>query len=645
MTPWTSAAAGIATAATLLLHTAGLVAAHHGMVPGLKINAGAVNGAVIERAGRRLVVYGDPGSSLRDADTVLFTHARRDVVWAGRALVEGGAKAVVPAKEAGLFKDPAGFWAGFGTARFHDYAQQSTKVPGSPLAVSRTVQGGDTLEWEGLAFRVLDTPGYTRGAVTYVLELDGHRIAFTGDLICGDGRLWDLYSLQDAIPEAKIGGYHGYAARLADVLASLARVASAQPEILVPARGPVIRDPAAAIDRATRRIRAVYANCLEIDALRWYFGDDHVRAKARRVLGPEARINWMETAETIRKTLPAWIVPIANARLILAADGAGFMVDCGSASILNELEKRHREGRLASVDHVFVTHYHDDHTEAVPDLVQAFGSTVYACPQMVDILERPRAYRLPAMTARSIPVAARLADGARWRWKEFELTAWFFPGQTLYHQALLVRKDAGESICFIGDSFTPTGPDDYCLPNRNWLHPGHGYFACLDRLQQLPPDCLLINQHVAPAFRFSPAQIDQMKRTLQQRLRLLRDLIPWDDPNFALDEGWARIRPYAATTRPRGVVSAAVVIFNHSPAPQTFRVRLNLPAGWTAARAPRAIHLPPRQEGAVHFAVTVPEHANGLHVVTADVAWAGADLREWSEMMVTVEGALHGRGD
>lgn len=64
------------------------------------------------------------------------------------------------------------------------------------------------------------------------MDLDGQRIAFTGDLIYGDGKLLDLYSLQDVISEAKMMAYHGYAARLADV-ASLNRLAAERPTLLV----------------------------------------------------------------------------------------------------------------------------------------------------------------------------------------------------------------------------------------------------------------------------------------------------------------------------------------------------------------------------------------------------------------------------
>jgi hypothetical protein len=38
------------------------------------------------------------------------------------------------------------------------------------------------------------------------LDIDGIRYAFVGDLIYGDGHLLDLYSLQDEVPDLRIGG-------------------------------------------------------------------------------------------------------------------------------------------------------------------------------------------------------------------------------------------------------------------------------------------------------------------------------------------------------------------------------------------------------------------------------------------------------
>src|SRR6266849_539590 len=102
--------------------------------------------------------------------------------------------------------------------------------------------------------------GRTRDAVTYLIEIDGKRVACVGDLIYGDGRILDLFSLQDAIPQVQEDGYHGWAARAGDVVQSLRKISQWKPDILIPARGPVIRDPDEAIETLIRRLQAVFAS-------------------------------------------------------------------------------------------------------------------------------------------------------------------------------------------------------------------------------------------------------------------------------------------------------------------------------------------------------------------------------------------------
>jgi pimeloyl-ACP methyl ester carboxylesterase len=146
-------------------------------------------------------------------------------------------------------------------------------------------------------------------------------------------------------------------------------------------------------------------------------------------------------AETL--PLPAAIIPISNSRLILAADRSGFLVDCGGTDIIDELRKLRAAGKLTSVEHVYVTHYHDDHTDALPKLVAEFGAKVHDCGSLIDLIERPGDYRLPCLTKNPTPVTATHRHGETWSWKEYQLTIFDFPGQTLHHNALLVEREGG----------------------------------------------------------------------------------------------------------------------------------------------------------------------------------------------------------
>jgi glyoxylase-like metal-dependent hydrolase (beta-lactamase superfamily II) len=342
----------------------------------------------------------------------------------------------------------------------------------------------------------------------------------------------------------------------------------------------------------------------------------------------------MPMAETA--PLPPWLRAISNSRLILSTDGAGFQVDCGGTGIVDELKKMRDAGQLATVEHVFVTHYHDDHTDALPVLVDEFGSQVHACASLVDVLERPGDYRLPCLTKNPVRVTASRRDGESWRWREFRMTIYDFPGQTLHHNALLVERDGGGAVLLAGDSFTPSGIDDYCLPNRNFLGPGRGLLRCLDLVATLPEDCWVINQHVEPMFRFAPEQIATMRDTLHDRIALVQDLLPCDDPNFGLDEGWAVLHPYAVQVRPGDTARLQLRITNHSPRERTFRAVLHAPSGFAVEPIlPTAIAA--REDGFIVVGVAIPSGASpGLYVLTADVAWEDGTLCEWAEGLVEV---------
>ena len=604
--------------------------------PHVTIRQNSTNGVFIEQNGHALVVYGDPGQNLKKADKVLFTHNRRDVTWSAQELVDNGAESVVPAKEADSFSKAEEFWTSFIKARFGDYHQQTTKIPTKSIRVDRKVSEGDTINWQNLSVKVLDTPGYTRGSVSYFVNVDDIRYGFVGDIIFGDGQLFDLYSLQDAVPDAKIGGYHGYAGRLGELISSLRKVKNQNPDIMVPARGPVIKNPKTAIELLIKRLQAAYKNYLSINAGHWYFKDNY-EVLAARVLEPDDKVDWMPYAETIRKKPPDWIVPIHNSRLILSGDGAGFLIDCGSRAIIQEVIKIKESGKLSRLEGLFITHYHNDHTNEINELLRQFKCPVYASRESKDILENPGAYRLPCLTSQGVPNLTAVPDGHKMRWKEFNFTFYYFPGQTLYHDALLVEKDDGEKIFFIGDSFTPSGIDDYCLQNRNLLHHGMGYFYCLDFLRKMPPDYLLINQHVLEPFRYNQEQIEHMILKLEDRKRILAKLFPWDEPNYGIDERWARIYPYGQKIKPGQNAEVTVKIFNHSNTSHLFTVSLNVPKEFRLKPEKESINIKSGKEREARFEIVVPNSiSEKVYVITSDIKFDKCHLHHWSEAVLEV---------
>jgi glyoxylase-like metal-dependent hydrolase (beta-lactamase superfamily II) len=566
-----------------------------------QITNGPVNGALIHHSGHTLAIYQDPTGK---AEKLLLTHLRRDVVLSTKS-----SELIHPAQT-----DPP-------PVLFHDYANQSTKVLPAPLG-GRTVAEPDTIDFHGLTIKVLDTPGYTRTAVSYLFTLEGKRIAATGDLIYGDGQLLDLYSLQDAIPETNEDGYHGYGARAGQLISSLRKIAATHPDLLIPARGPVIQNPQAAIDKLISRLQAVFASHYSIDALRWYRGDDKLKLQAARILGDKP-VNWMPMAET--KDPPAWIKVINNTRVILSSSGAAFLIDCGNRRILDQVKQS-----CPRVEGIWITHYHDDHTNFAQTAAEELNTRVYATPELRGILEHPSWWHMPCLTPNPILHVETLPQAAITHWHEFQFMDFYFPGQTLYHDALLIKKDNAESVLFVGDSFTPSGIDDYCLLNRNFTAPEPGFDDCLRLIERLKPDWL-INQHVNPMFHFSVSQHVTMRANLAARNPLLAALFPFDDPNYGIDEQWARLTPYNNEARPGDRIELKAVILNHSPVAHRFRVTPHVPKGWTAPPSVEAV-IAPRQTAELPIPVTVGPKTDAP--ITADVAFDKWDFRSWMEARI-----------
>jgi glyoxylase-like metal-dependent hydrolase (beta-lactamase superfamily II) len=476
---------------------------------------------------------------------------------------------------------------------------------------------------------VIATPGYTRGAISYLIETGGKRLACTGDLIYGDGQLFDLYSLQDAVPEAKARGYHGYAARAGELIASLRRIQAEKPDVILPARGPAIENPKASIDKLISRLQRFLGSHFEVDALRWYWGDENHRMRSRAVERP---MEVMPMAE--QSPLPGSILAIGNSRLIISRTGAAFLVDAGYGRLLEQLKTLRAEGKIKSIDGIWITHYHDDHTDYINDVVREFGSPVYFTQRMADVMAQPGAFRLPCLTTRPVSIENAKRDGEKLRWHEWEFTLHYFPGQTMYHGGLEARQDSGETYLFAGDSFTPSGMDDYCMQNRDILRSGEGYDACLRTIAGLPKGAWVLNQHVNPMFRYTPEQVTRMKQELVKRSATLAEMSPWPDINFMVDESWARMYPYGTEATAGAVVELELRIMNHAAPKTTYRVNWNVPAGWTLVSGDQSVAIDGRKEGTAK--ARMKAGTAGLHIVTADVSFGGKTLPQWTEAMVRV---------
>jgi hypothetical protein len=125
-----------------------------------------------------------------------------------------------------------------------------------------------------------------------------------------------------------------------------------------------------------------------------------------------------------------------------------------------------------------------------------------------------------------------------------------------------------------------------------------------------------------------------MQSELVKRSETLKELSPWPDINYSIDESWARIHPYGSEVRTGDVVEFELRILNHAPDRTRYRVNWNLPTGWSLIDAQDSVTIAARREGSVRARLRAG--SPGLHILTSDISFAGRELKTWTEAVVRV---------
>jgi hypothetical protein len=173
--------------------------------------------------------------------------------------------------------------------------------------------------------------------------------------------------------------------------------------------------------------------------------------------------------------------------------------------------------------------------------------------------------------------------------------------------------------------------------NRNLLHPGTGFLYCLDLLKKLPNNVLLAHQHNASLFSFSRQQLDYMTNVLLERIAIFKDLFPWDDINYGIDEQWIMVYPYGQKVIPGQTIDFSVKIFNHSNVSKTFILEPNVPNGFSTEPRIATLIIEPLKEGEKIFKLMVSKKVlPGVSLLTVNVKFDSWDLREWSEALIEI---------
>ena len=597
----------------------------------LYVHHGHVNTGIL-RDGNRALLIDPSGISLQttltelgitNIEQILFTHHHRDNT--SGFPISDNVRIGVPESEKQWFTEVETFWND-PKYRWHLYnCHPHNLMRANAIPVTDTYTEGSQIEWGPAIIRVLETPGHTDGSITYLVDVDNIRFAFSGDLIYDEGKIWELYSLQKG---QQTTDYHGFLGARDELKDSLEKVGKSLPTALIPTHGVVMKNPNVAIDALLLQLTYCYDKYVSISALRHYF--------PKLFTEFEGRADHMPIREG--KPPPDFLRHIGTTWLIISDTKEAFVMDCGSPNVIKQIQQWQSDGEISEVTQFWVTHYHDDHVNAIPEFQETFPCETIADGIVAKVIENPKGYRLPCISPAVTRVDRGTGDGDSWTWNEFTMTAYHFPGQTYYHGGLLV-EGRGVRMFFSGDSFTMAGIDDYCSGNRNLLGEEVGYENCIRRIQQLKPTHIF-NCHVDPAFDFTDREIEFMLDTLAEREKCYGDLFPWDHANYGMDDQWIRCCPYEQDVAPGENASLQVEITNHSLAPRTAIAQPILPESWGIEVDTAETTILPKADGHIQFSIPIPQHCDVIErvVIPVEITYNDKPLGQFREAIFVLTG-------
>ncbi len=557
-------------------------------------------------------------------DWILHTHHHRDQCQGDQTAVERGIPVAVPAHERHLFADAENFWRNRRVFHLY-YVRNDFNTVTQNIPVARPLADYSTFRWGKTDFFVLPAPGHTLGSIALIANIDGRKVAFTGDLMYAPGKILNLYDTQ-----VNYGGSEGI-----DLgIYSLARLREQSPGLVCPSHGKPLNDPDQGIAQTIRALADYY---------RFQTGNDPVEENRPYAVSPHLVCHYLTTSSFYA---------------ILSDSGKAMFVDYGSASGLHfgnferatattdrirfvehSIDYLKEHHGMKSVDVAMPSHMHDDHINGFPHLIRRHGANIWCYENMVDILEKPRGENLGCILGEPVKVARAFRHGEKFRWEEYEFEVTHNPGHTEYQMALFVSID-GNKVAFTGDAFFPGTRNDGAM-RHNLIFRNHvendSHLKSIRNLIDREPT--LIAPGHGKAYPVDRPLLLATEQKLRKQQELFAQVLPEGETNFGMDPSWVKIYPYQMLLARGQKQRAEVRVQNYRSSTMKMEVALIMPQEWRIEPDVLRFDVAANGKAVRQFEITIPrgwEAPSPRFAVAADVMSDGKYLGQITEAVVEI---------
>ena len=544
--------------------------------------------------------------------SVFVTHHHRDQIQGLVDIKDKGFEIYIPDGEKQFISDAEKFWE-----TVHIYINYNLRSHyhsvRKNVEASETVKEGDIINTGNYKIKVLLTPGHTDEAVSYVTKIDGKTVIFSNDLISAPGKVTNYYDLH--------WGYSGYTSGMSASLKSFEKIKDENPDILLPSHGKPIKNPIPAIEKLEGKFKRLI-----------------------QMVTPNRQSRTSGDMFSVSKH----IVYLGSTSYALVSDrGRAIIYDFGYVDIprVREFIKKYN---IKNIDAVTYSHYHDDHIIRTPEIMlrayndrKMIDTEIWIFEGMLDVFENPIKYKLPCLIPFPIKADRVIKDGETIEWEGFKLHFFYMPGQTIYHQGMMV-EDEGKRYVFSGDNIWH--PADGVRPmnspiiprNRYFLKEDHGYLKISKDLIDIQPD-IIVPSHYFP-FSVTQEELEMYRDWAEELTALYREIIDQPDANMGMDHLWIKFYPYRVEVKPDEEFNINVNVTNHLNKPSEFTITLKYSENIICSQQTKTYKVPAKSSDMIPFSVKVRPGKNvKREIICADVTINGKYMGEYTEMVVDVD--------
>jgi glyoxylase-like metal-dependent hydrolase (beta-lactamase superfamily II) len=533
------------------------------VAPGILRTSGLPAGYALVDGANALLI--DAPSQARDLpegiskiDAVLLTHYHRGVCAAVGSLLEKGTQ----------IRAPRGAEEWLSTEGVRSYWQTSLPLRNSRTAYLVVPEGfkgiaydlADNKEftWRGWKIRMVGTPGHARAQVAVAARKGNGPLAlFCGGALAAPGKLWAPYTTD---------WDHWTDAGLVPTAKSLRKLATLQPDLLLPSFGPAIgtwrrdsdpagtrgnRSPAVALNQTAAAVEEVgFLKSFERFTKERLGNAPAYRFLAKEQATSNGSLPWSRVSPHLFLT--------GNTYVLTSKDNACLMIDPWDKRSAEQFARLRRDQKLGPLEVVMFSHAHYDHYDGIYYLPGRDKFEVWTLDRVAGPIAEPLRWRAPFLDARPVKIDRRPREGDTLAWREYRFRFHFLPGQSRFTMGVEATID-GKRCYFTADNFFHqdmfSGSGGWMGLNRSSPLP---YAASAQKVLDAAPDWVLA-EHGGP-FEFSAEDFRRRVEWGKVSARAADAICLSGNHRQDWDPHRIHIEPLVQRARPGDIIKADLVV-------------------------------------------------------------------------------------